>query len=197
MSFNPSKPGDTDRFPASALDLRNNFGSINTSFSNNHIALNAASDLGKHTAMQLVEGAASATAVNEIGLYAADTGAQPDLFVRPQSNGTAQRLSGGGLTAAAYCTFNGATGALTDDSFNIATSVRTGVGLYNVTFTRSFANTNYIAVLFPIAVSGGAQTIKVISVTKVVAGCLWTIQNQANAATDVATMECLFFGILA
>jgi hypothetical protein len=195
MVYQPAIPGANDRFPQSQVDISDNFTDLNTIFGTNHIALNSDSNLGKHTQMQLVEGAAPATAANEIGLYASDTGTQPDLFVRPESNGTAVRLSGGGITAAVWGVFNGATGNLGPESYNISGIVRNSAGNYTVSFTRNFANADYIVIVTPnMAVANIG--VNVSNVARAAGNVTFEI-TASSGHVDPSTVNVVLFGTLA
>jgi len=197
MSFNANIPLSTDDPSVSQGQILTNFQQLDTIFGNNHITFTAGSNNGKHNFCQFPEqGAAPATAVNENAVYSADTGTQPDLHYRPENNGTAVRLTGGGITAAAYCTFTGA-GALSANSFNITGVVRNGLGSYTITFTRNFANTNFV-VSSTVSINDGTAMSSTYSITKNAANInIVTRRTNTGNLVDPGTIEVIIFGILA
>lgn len=199
MTFTAGIPLDTDDPSVSAGQFRNNFNALDTMFGNNHVTFTAGANNGKHNFCQFPEqGAAPATAANENAIYSADTGTQPDLFYRPESNGTAVRLTGGGITAGAYGTFTGATPpVLSANSFNISGVVRNSIGNWTVSFTRNFANTDFVV---SISVNRALPNVPAVfgNLSKNVNNINFeTRSSTAAALVDPTNIEVVIFGILA
>lgn len=203
MTYQPGIPNLNDAFPSSSLDLKNNFTSINDNFQKNHIALNAASNQGKHTALQLIgQGAPPTTASDEVGLYSANTGTRHDLIFRSSGNGTVSRITGGEYGIAAYTSFSGTTPIggprfAPTVTFNVDTIEHTNTGTYNIQFLRYFTGANsYVAIIVPIIAQLGSQTPKIVNINKTADNFAFVIQNQSNGALDALSVECAFFGLL-
>lgn len=113
-------------------------------------------------------------------------------------NGT--QLTGGGITAAAYCTFSVSGGVLTltAGSYNVASASRSAQGVFVINFTRNFVapGNNYIATITPNCVSVGGFAIKIAQESKVAGSFTFSIQNQVNAFVDPVSCDLVFFGTL-
>jgi len=97
----------------------------------------------------LVEDTAPSTAASEGKIYTKDTGGQPEIFFREESNGDEVQITKGGKVkgvADAWVNFTGAT-ATVNDSFNVDSVTRNSAGNYTITWTTDFADTNYCLVL--------------------------------------------------
>ena len=129
---------------------------------------------------------------NELAVYSKDTGTQPDLFYRPESNGTAVRLTGGGLTAASWCQFNGSTATL-NASYNVASVVRNSTGNYTINFTRNFANTSYSIQIFP-SINAAGTSVQIN--TRAVGSVIFTVRNNLGVV-DSNDISVVIFGTLA
>ena len=105
------------------------------------------------------------------------------------------RVTGGGITAAAYGFFNGASGAITA-GYNITSGAHPGLGGYSCVFTRKLVNTNYTAVITPDMSAGGGFAIKIITISKGTAGFSFQIQTQVNSNADCLTYNLIIFGEL-
>jgi hypothetical protein len=134
---------------------------------------------------------------NISSVYTKTSGSGVELFYQ---HGTASlgvsQLTGGGVTAAAYCTFNGA-GVLTAGGFNVASSTRVVKGIYSVSFTRNFANTNYIAIVSPNMTPVTGFAIKIVQEAKNIGSFQFSINDQNNVFQDCVTCDLVFFGVLA
>jgi len=96
MTFDSSKPQPGIILSSGRVVTQANFAGVETYIARDHVSLDANSaDSGKHKALRLTEQAAPATLVNEMGLYAKDTGTQPDLFVRRELSGTEIQMTTG------------------------------------------------------------------------------------------------------
>lgn len=202
MTYNPSIPQANDIISQSQGQILTNFNQANTIFDVDHVTFDNATvaNRGKHDKSTYVELAADpVTAFNEVAVYSKDTGTQPDVFVRLENNGTVERMTGGGITAAAYCSFVGATGALQANSFNVTGVVRPFAGQYTVTFTRPFTNANYVAVVsWTSPFGGGVNDFRRLGNGGKAAGT-YTLQfeNPTNAFADPVQVDIVFFGVLA
>ena len=94
MSFNPNIPRPTDLLSNSQADLLSNNTSINSTFSQNHIPLNVATNNGKHTFVELVANSGSPpTASGEGTLYTFTSGSVTDLWYVPDASGNDYQLT--------------------------------------------------------------------------------------------------------
>jgi len=93
MAYTPNIPQAADNPSQSQPLILGNFQEIATAFNLNHGDFNAASQ-GKHEFLQMPEqGAAPVTAASEGALYTKDSGSQPELFWRDESNGTEWQIT--------------------------------------------------------------------------------------------------------
>lgn len=98
--YDSTKPNSGITFSAGRVVVQNNFAGIESYISRDHVSYDANSaDSGKHKAIRLTEQTAPTTLVNELGLYAKDTGSEPDLYIRRESSGTEIRLTTGEVQA--------------------------------------------------------------------------------------------------
>lgn len=205
MPYLNNIPQPTDIPSNSQNDLLNNFSSLNTQFSVDHVPLISGSNNGYHTKITF----------NDVQSNPSLNSPQTELYTKASSNVTVNdrfndlyyyqknvtgttnvlQLTGGGITAAAYGTFNGTTGALVA-GYNITSGTRIGLGQYSIAFTRPFSNTTYSALISPIMIAGGGFAIKVVSSSKSTGSFSFNLQNQTNALSDAITYDVVFFGIL-
>lgn len=135
MAYTSNIPQSTDNPSDSQPQLLANFQEIDTYTSVNHVALNDG-DQGKHKFMQMPEqGSAPTTAANEGALYTKDTGTEPDLFYRRESNGTEVQLTGGKTTVGAQSSVTLPSGVIMKYG---TITVAAGGGTSAVTFTTPF-----------------------------------------------------------
>lgn len=93
--YNPAIPTPTLSFADWQTGFLNNFANLSTAFSVNHIPLNASSNAGDHTFIQLLEQAASQqTNLSEFSVYTKkDPSTTDQIFMRYQGNGTEFQFS--------------------------------------------------------------------------------------------------------
>lgn len=86
--FNPDVPLRKDIIADSQIDFLDNFFTLYNAFAQNHVALDAASNAGNHTIIQLLQQATQLqTNVGEISLYSKNVSGQTDqIFLRYQGN---------------------------------------------------------------------------------------------------------------
>ena len=198
MTFNPNIPQPNDLISASQAQIQTNFSQADTAFGIDHTPFSTLANQGQHKQLTLIAPIANPNQAGNISsVYTKTSGTGVELFYQhgTANNGVSQ-LTGGGITAAAYCSFNGA-GVLTAGSFNVSGTVRNNQGVFTVSFSRSFANTNYIALPVPNCQSVGGFAIKIAQETKNVGSFQFSIQNQVNAFVDPVTCDVVFFGVLA
>lgn len=198
MSFNPSIPQPNDLISQSQAQIQTNFSQLDTAFAVDHTAFSVSANQGQHKQVTLIAPISNPNQAGSISsVYTKTSGTGVELFYQ---HGTANlgvsQLTGGGITAAAYCTFNGA-GALTAGGFNVASSTRVLQGIYSVSFTRNFANTNYIAIVSPNMTAVTSFAIKVVQEAKNVGSFQFSINDQNNVFQDCVTCDLVFFGVLA
>jgi hypothetical protein len=96
-TYNPNVPLPKNQFNASQLDFLNNFGTLYNAFAENHVALDATSNAGNHTVIQLLQQDANdqfQTDVGEISIYCKPVTDQGDqIFLRYQGNKNEFQLS--------------------------------------------------------------------------------------------------------
>lgn len=155
MTFNPSIPKSTDLLSNSQADLLANNGALNASFSRNHIALNIATNNGKHTFIEMPVSAAIPTPIpalinGEGTLYTKNvaTTSSSELFYTPDTSGTEYQVTPC-FPVRMSVNFDGTgpNGAvapgLIRSSFNVASITKNGTGDYTITFTNPTPTANY------------------------------------------------------
>ncbi len=129
----------------------------------------------------LVEDTAPSTAADEIKLYAKDTGGQPELFVREESDGDQVQITSGGalkgiatadekIKAWASITFSGNTSTLRD-SFNVASVSDVAAGIFTINWTVDFATIYYAVVAMAFHSDGMKIRVSAIAVGSVTLTC--------------------------
>lgn len=147
--FDPNIPQPRDLLSNSQGDLLTNFQQLNTQFGVNHVPFDDASaDKGKHKFVTIVEQSNDPeTNVDEQIIYSKDDGGQPELFARPQNNGTPYRMTKDGafftgITPAVAVNFDGA-GAIRGTALNVTSVTNPSVGRYVINFTNPLPDNNY------------------------------------------------------
>src|ERR1700679_2519443 len=92
--YEPNIPQPKDTIAEGQIDFLNNFASLYTAFMTNHVPLDAVSNAGNHTFIQMMEQASDPqTAQGEISIYVKNVPGQTDqVFLRNQS-GTSVQLT--------------------------------------------------------------------------------------------------------
>lgn len=98
MSYNSSIPNAGDFLSLSQKQILSNFQSINNSFFEDHVALTAVEDVGKHNYLTFTAQIGDpATAADQCALYNKIVSSVPQLFFRPSNNGTPIQLTNSNL----------------------------------------------------------------------------------------------------
>jgi hypothetical protein len=95
INYNPNTPTITLPFSQWQPQFLQNFAQLYAAFSTNHVPLDAASNAGNHTIIELVEQALpQQTNVSELAVYTKDVSGQTDqIFLRYQGNGQEVQLT--------------------------------------------------------------------------------------------------------
>lgn len=199
MTFQANIPLATDLISVSQSDIKGNFQALSTSWNVDHVDFNV-SGAGEHKKVSLLAPIADPNLTTpKASLYtkASLTTITSDLYYQDGALASdVKQLTGGGITAAAYCSFDN-TGTLLAGSYNVSSTARNAQGVFQVNFTRNFANANYIALPVPNCVSVGGFAIKIAQENKNAAFFQFSIQSQQNVFTDPVTCDVVFFGVLA
>lgn len=148
---NIPQPGDN---PSDSQDqILQNFQSISTTNSVNHVAFNDP-DQGKHKFLQMPEqSSAPSTAADEGGLYTKAVSAVTQLFWRNESNGTEQQFTNSIPTTVAP-----------NRHWNFADGLQLRLGTVNhaststaVAFSSPFSSNAYVVLLTPIGAAGAVN----------------------------------------
>lgn len=93
--YNAKVPQPENSIDQGQTDFLNNFSTLFTAFSQDHVPLDSVSNAGNHAFTKLIEGiTGAATGANEIALYSKDVVEQTDqLYYRPLGNGTEIQFS--------------------------------------------------------------------------------------------------------
>ena len=98
MSFNPNIPQVGDFLALSQKQMLANYKAINDAFLKDHVGLTAIEDVGKHNSLTFrPQGSDPTTGADQCALYNKIVSSAPQLFFRPQSNGTPIQLSNSNL----------------------------------------------------------------------------------------------------
>lgn len=204
MAYLNNIPQSTDVPSASQSDLLNNFSSLNTQFSVDHVPLIAGSDNGYHTQVTF----------NQVEVDPSLSFPITRLYTKTSTNGTVNnrfndlyyyesntsgimnvvQMTGGGITAGAWASWTSGGGLV--QNYNIASITRTALGSYTVTFTRAFTTSTYCTMISPVMSSGGGFAIKVINISKAASNFSFALQNQTNAFSDAVELDIVCFGVL-
>lgn len=115
---------------------------------------------------------------------------------------TGTRVTGGGITAAAWCTFSVSGGVVTfNENYNVSGVVRNAQGVFTVSFSRNFTGTypgtsGYAAIVSPNMQSVNGFAIKVSQFTKNAGSFQFSLQDQGNVFRDPVSCDLVFFGTL-
>ena len=150
MTFNPDSPQPNDDLSVSQGDLLTNFTELNTQFAVNHVAFDdAGADKGKHKFVTFVEQADDPESKgDEYLIYAKDDSGNPELYARPELNGSSYQITKDGsiftgLLPVVSVNFNAAA-AVQGSALNVASIARPGgTGRYVITFTNALPDNNY------------------------------------------------------
>ena len=203
MTFNPAIPQPTDLISQSQAQIQTNFSQSDTAFAVDHTAFSVLANQGQHKQVTLIAPISNPNQAGNIAsVYTKTSGTGVELFYQHGTgNLGVSQLSGGGVTAAAYCTFTVTGGilSLVAGGFNVASASRAAQGVFIVSFTRSFIapGDNYIAVITPNCTSVGGFAIKIAQEAKSASSFQFSIQTQQNVFTDPVSCDLVFFGVLA
>jgi len=157
MTFDSTKPQSGITLSSGRAVVQANFAGTETYIARDHVSFDAKSaDSGKHKAIRLTEQVAPATLVNELGLYAKDSGTEPDLFLRRELSGAEIQMTAGTISAALpgqTCLPGGIILKM-----GTASIVSTGAGT-TVTFGTAFPNNCFLVFLEPLDGSAKATTV--------------------------------------
>lgn len=138
MTYNPSIPQAEDDMSVSQGDLLTNFGELNTVYSEDHVALDASANKGKHKKASFVSQGSDpdvdspSTLENEVALFALEDGTDTEIYARRESNGDVNQVTkDGSLFMGIHPLFSINISDLTPNS-------NTGAGTYNFTVNSSY-----------------------------------------------------------
>jgi hypothetical protein len=194
MSYNPNIPQASDLISQSQPQLLTNFSQLDTAFAVDHTAFSVASQQGQHKQVTLQAPLGSdpnqTTPIATIYSKASPTTTTSDLYYQSGVlSSNVVQLTGGGITAAAWCQFNGSTSTL-NSQYNVASIVRNSAGNYTINFTRNFTGTNYVVLI----TDNGISTISSITYVSRSVSAFRFLLNSNQDATDI---NVVFFGTLA
>lgn len=207
MTYNPSIPQSTDLLSQSQGQILTNFTQANTLFSTDHVAFTDNTNGGEHKKVLF----------NNIASDPALTSPKTQLYTKASTNATVNdrfndlyysqrnvtgtsnvlQMTGGGITAAAWVRFVGATAVITA-SYNVTSVIRSSAGIYVINFTRPFIDTNFICV-GGLQSSIGVQGPVFLDLVGAPTTSSWTVNtiDDSGAALDSPLVCLTFFGTLA
>ena len=198
MTYNPGIPNQNDLISQSQAEIKTNFSQADTAFGIDHTAFSVTPNQGQHKQVTVIAPIANPNqAGNLASVYTKTSGTGVELFYQ---HGTANlgvsQLTGGGVTAAAYCSFTvSSLGVLTlaPGSFNVSGAVRNSVGNYTISFSRNFGSTDYTSL---VSLFNTVSTVLLRAETKNVGSYNFTT---SALVVEQGTTKCelVFFGVLA
>lgn len=190
MTYNPAIPQANDIISQSQGQILTNFTVLDSNsvgFGVDHIQFSASADQGKHKKSTYTRIAAPGSVATELVLYQKAAGASSDLFFQRDGVVAETQLTGGGITTAAWCQFDGSNPAILHEQYNVTSVVRNSSGNYTIMFGRIFATTLYCVLI------SGTLTPGNTSIARAAGSCTITI----SSGTDSADVCVAFFGTLA
>jgi hypothetical protein len=199
MTYNPAIPQANDIIAQSQSQIQTNFSQADLIFDVNHVTFDdaTAADRGKHRQIDFTRLVADpGSDATQLALYEKLSGTSSELFFQRDNVATVTQLTGGGITAAAWCQFNGNTAGTNPPTqgFNVTSVQRVSAGSYVLNYTRNFTTTTYAIVVFPSFNSTGV-TVQI--GVRNAADTSFLIRNGAAVATDSGDINVVVFGILA
>jgi hypothetical protein len=195
MTFNPNIPQPNDLISASQAQIQTNFAQADTAFGIDHTPFSTLANQGQHKQVTLIAPIANPNQAGNISsVYTKTSGTGVELFYQhgTANNGVSQ-LTGGGVTAAAWCYYDGTNLV---NSFNVSSVVYGGGGGFTVNFTRPFTNGNY-AVIVTLDIDGtGKNATGILITARNAAFVTWTSRAQ-DGSTFQFPFSAVFFGVLA
>lgn len=198
MTFQASIPLATDLISVSQNDIKNNFTSLSTAWNVDHVDFNA-SGAGKHLQLTLLAPLlANPNAVTPIAsLYtkASPTTITSDLYYQDGAlAGNVKQLTGGGITAAAWCVFNSTSGSPISPSasYNV-TNITVASNVYTVNFTRAFTSANYAVLVTP---SLNINAPFAIQIGQSATSCTLQFRTSGSLGNAGNNVSVVFFGVL-
>jgi len=197
MTFNPAIPGATDLISQSQAQIQTNFSQADTAFGIDHTPFSTLANQGQHKQLTLIAPISNPNQAGNISsVYTKTSGTGVELFYQhgTANNGVSQ-LTGGGVTAAAWCVFDGTAGSpiAPGASFNVTNITKTGT-TYTINFTRSFSSSNYVISINP---SLNVSQAIAIQVTASAASCDFVLRLNGVASSAGNRVSVTCFGVLA
>ena len=204
LSYNNNTPQSSQTVASTQAPILTNFQSIDSAFNS---PVGGVTGGGNFTSYSFQATTTSFTAkpVNPIGVLStvASSGGNPELAWINNVNSTGAgpfngtQLTGGGVTAAAWVTFNAAGTIPAGGSYNISSVTLGGGNVYTVNFTRNFASTAYVAVSsFDISSVGGTNVTGLDQQSRNVASYVYRVRNSVGGFIAPTNTYIVFFGML-
>jgi len=201
MAYQNNIPVATHYLQNDQPAILENFVDLNAQFSVDHDTLVAGGASGKHLKVTLPERAADpVTAAGEISVYTKDSGTQPEIFYRQESNGLVTQITSNGYPISfikAFVTFNAVTGAVIGTAYNVTGPVGVvGTQTYTctITFTTPMADANYTVLVTPDLKNTPVGLNAYFGpIVKAAANCV--IQLQTNAVNSMTSCSAVFLRI--
>ena len=198
MTFQPSIPQAPDLIAVSQIDLLNNFTSLNTAWNVDHVGFNSAG-AGDHKKVTLLAPIANPNQASPIAsLYtkASPTTTTSDLYYQDGALASnVKQLTGGGITAAAWCVFDGTAGSpITPGASYNVTNVTVAGNVYTINFTRAFTSANYAVLVQPSLNTSSAIAIQI---TQGTTSCSIAIRTNGALSGGGNNISVVCFGVLA
>jgi len=198
-TYQPNIPLSSNLISNSQQDLNNNFTQLNSSWNVDHIPFNNTGN-GQHAKVTL---SAPITDPNQItpiaSLYtqASPTTITSDLYYQDGALASnVKQLTGGGISAGAWCVFDGTlVNPPAISAYNVSSITRAvNSNNYVINFTRSFTGANYAVSVTP---SLNTTLPIAIQITPSASSCSITIRTNGSGTSGGSYISMLFFGKLA
>ena len=201
MTFNPNIPTGGQTISSTTSPIQTNFSQSNISFAVDHTAFDVLTNQGMHKQVTLQAPIANpnqATPIATLYTKASPTTITSDLYYQ---NGTLAsnvvQVTGGGISAAAWCRFDGTGGSpITPTQFyNVTNITHPSAGVYQVNFTRNTVGPNYcVQATATFSGVGGAWSY---GITARAISSVTITTYRGTIATDNADVNITIFGRLA
>jgi hypothetical protein len=154
-TYNPSIPTGGQTISATTIPIQTNFAVANTAFGVDHTAFSVLTNQGMHKQVTLQAPLAAnpgqTSPIATLYTKASATTTTSDLYYQ---NGAATsnvvQVTGGGITAAAWCVFNSTSGSPITPiaAYNVST-ISVASNVYTVNFIRPFQSSAYAVLVTP------------------------------------------------
>ena len=197
MTFNPNIPQGNQTISSTTNGIQTNFSQSNTAFGIDHTPFNVPANQGMHKQVTfqnvLSVNPNQATPIATLYTKVSPSTSTSDLYYQNGAlSANVVQVTGGGITTAAWCQFNGATTTI-NASYNIASLVKNSTANYTINFTRNFSSSSYAVVATGTKTTVPSFAVVPIQITRAVGSCVLNF----GTTQDLPDVNVVIFGTLA